>query len=97
MKEINIKIKEIEYVIKQSFRTYILFEEMTGKQVGDIETTKDNITLIYCTFKGCNKNFSFSFDEFIDLLDENPGIFSEFAKLNETPVASEKKSKKVLK
>lgn len=93
MKEISIKIREKEYQIKQSFRTYMLFEELSGKQIGEIETMKDNIMLIYCTFKGCNKNFEFSFDEFIDILDENPEIFSEFGKLNETKPTTEKKRK----
>lgn len=93
MKEISINIRDVEYKIKQSFRTYMLFEEMAGKQIGEIETMKDNIMLIYCTFKGCNKEFNFTFDEFIDVLDENPDIFTEFGKLNETPIKSEKKRK----
>lgn len=82
MKEVSIEIKGIEYKLRQSFRTFLIFEEETGKQVGDISTMKDNIMLIYCTFKGCNKNFIYSFDEFLDILDENNEIFEIFNKLN---------------
>lgn len=91
MKEIKISIKEKEYTLKQTFRTYLLFEELTGKQISDIKTMKDMIYLLYCTFKANNKEFEYSFDDFIDVIDENPEIFTKFNEFNTSLIEPEKK------
>lgn len=90
MKELKIKIREDEFTIKQSFRTFLLYEEMTGKQVTDIETIKDVLNLLYCTFKGCNKNWNYTFDEFLDIVDEQPEIFEQFNKFNASTTGKKK-------
>lgn len=86
--EITIKIREKDYKIKQSFRSYLLYEERTGKQIGDIVTMKDILELLYCTFRGCNKDFSYDFDEFIDIVDEDGTILDQFNKFNNDQITS---------
>jgi len=97
MKYITIKIKEKEYIIKTCFRSYLLYEEMTGKQINELKTMTDSITFLYCTLKGSNyKEWDYSYDDFIDLLDEYPEIFEKFNEFNNTieTVEPEKKRKK---
>ena len=73
MKEIKIKINNQEFIIKQSFRALMLFEQLTGRSSNDIkENISDLITLFYCILKAANKQtFTFQLDEFVDYLDEN--------------------------
>jgi hypothetical protein len=81
MKEaITIKIEGRDFVIKRSFRALMLFEEMTGRMVDNIhENVTDVMKLFYCFLKGGNKDFEYSYDEFIDLVDNNEGIFEDFS------------------
>lgn len=91
MKETKIKIGENEYKIKQSFRALLLFEELSGKDVSDIkDSVSDILKLFYCILKANNKDiFNYTFDEFIDLIDENyesVDLFSKFLNdINEQP------------
>lgn len=91
MKEIKIKIGEKEYKIRQSFRALLLFEELSGKDVSDIkDSVTDILKLFYCILKANNKDtFNYTFDEFIDLIDENyesVDVFSKFlTELNNEP------------
>jgi hypothetical protein len=92
MNELKITIKGKEFIIKQSFRSYLLYEEMTGHQISDISTMKDMLTLLYCTLKGCNvKSWEYNFDDFIDIIDEDPEIFTKFNDFNSAFATSEKK------
>ena len=78
---IKINILGTDYVIKQSFRALLLFEEMSGKNSFNAnDTIKDLTTLFYCFLKGGNQaTFTYTLDEFIDVLDDNPVIFEDFA------------------
>jgi hypothetical protein len=82
--QIKIKIAGKEYILKQSFRGLMTFEEMTNKPVEAVETMKDILTLFYCLLKACNKEtFTYSLDSFIDELDDSgAGIetFTNFMK-----------------
>jgi len=91
MKIITIKINEKDYILKQSFRSYLLYEETTGKQIADITTMKDILTLLYCSFKGCNKDWEYTFEEFIDIVDEDPEILTKFNEFNNSIETPEKK------
>jgi len=93
--ELKIKIKDKEYTIKQSFRTYLLFEERTGKQISDIQSMKDILELLYCSFKGCNKDFEYDFDSFIDVIDDDPSILTKFNEFNNSIIQPEEKKRKV--
>jgi len=80
MEKITIKINELEYIIKQSFRALMLFEEMTEKTVNEMtESVADILKLFYCILKGNNlTTFKYSFDEFLDTIDEQPEVFTQF-------------------
>lgn len=80
MNQITIKILGINYIIKQGFGSLMLFEEMTGKNVFELnESITDMTKLFYCYLKARNKDtFLFSFDEFVNILDDNQEIFTEF-------------------
>ena len=96
MEEVKIKIKDVEYTLKESTRSLLKFEELTKKSVGELNTTfTDNVTLLYCMLFGSNRNtFKYTYDEFIDVLDEGDTLemFNEF-------LTSQKKEnkKKVMK
>lgn len=80
MNTIKIKIGDIEYTIKQSFRALMTFEKLTGKSVQELnETIEDVTTLFYAVLQANNRQtFKYTFDEFIDLLDEQADIFTVF-------------------
>ena len=77
---ITIKINNVEYTVKKSYRSLLLFEETTGRGVDKIrENVSDLMTLFWCMLKSNNREtFKFSFDEFIDLLDEYPETIEVF-------------------
>ena len=87
MEQITIQLSGKELIVKQSFRSLMLFEEMTGRNVNQLnDSLSDILTLLYCMLKASNKkNFIYSFDEFIDEIDLNPEIpvvFTEFLQSN---------------
>ena len=91
-KEISIN-KEL-YTIKQSFKSLLLFEEMTSKNIANIsENLTDTLKLFYCMLSASNENFKISFEKFIELLDENENTLQSFNSfINElNPKPSDKK------
>lgn len=80
MEKITIKINEQDYTIKQSFRALMLFEEMTSKTVNQMsESIADIFKLFYCILKANNLNvWKYTFEEFLDLIDEQPEVFTQF-------------------
>lgn len=81
MNEIYITISGTKYKIKQSFRALMLFEKMTSKTIGQMsDSLSDIFTLFYCILKVNNKqSFLYSYEEFIELIDEQPEALSEFS------------------
>lgn len=99
MEEIKIKINDVEYILRNSTRALLKFEELTGKSVLLInENYTDTITLFYSMLYGANKNtFKYGLDEFIDVLDDNEGsieVFNNYL-ISQAPVENKKKVKKV--
>ena len=76
--KINIKDQEIE--MKYSFRSLIIFEEITGKTMTVPDTLKDILILFYSIILSSAKGSlqDFTWDMFMDWLDENPEITIEF-------------------
>lgn len=73
----EIKIGKEGFTIKShSYRAMFEYEEMTGKGVSEISTFKDNITYMFCLLKACNENFNYSFDEFVDKLEDDNTILT---------------------
>lgn len=73
----TVTINNQSFIIQQCLGAQILFEKMTinESKMGD---TTNIITLLYCILKYKNKHFNFNFDEFCDILDENPEIITVF-------------------
>ena len=72
-----------EFIFKNTMRTLIIFEELSGNSISDIKTTKDYLQWLYATLSGSNKDtFKYNFDEFIDLVDENPQLMQDFNEFN---------------
>ena len=73
--KLTIKDKEIE--LKYSIRSLIMFENMAEKSFAP-ETLTDIITFMYCVVVSSSKDYSLTFDDFIDFLDENPDVIKDF-------------------
>ena len=89
MKEIEKLDKE--YVLKQGFRTFMMWEELTGKPISNMDNRlNDILTLFYCSIKAEKSNqFEMSFDDFVDMLDAYQDKITEF-----TSYVTKEKSKK---
>lgn len=74
--KINIKGKEIE--LKYSFRSFILYENIQGKSFTPTTTT-EVLVFLYCCILASDKELVFTFDEFLDYVDEHPTIIEEFS------------------
>ena len=81
MRQSTVKLNDgTELIIKNSNRIKLLFEEYRYKDLSEMNgKTTDSLWWLYCTLKGCNRDtFLIEFDDFIDLLDENPQIWTVF-------------------
>lgn len=75
----TINIKDKEVTLKYSFRSLILYENIQGKSFEPASTT-DTIVYFYCVILASDKDLVFSFDDFLDMIDERPELFLDFAK-----------------
>lgn len=75
--KITILGREVE--LKATFRAYIIFENITGKSFQNLSTLADVLTFMYATILGSLKTTDISFEDFLDYVDENPTIVTEFS------------------
>lgn len=73
--KITLNNKEIE--LKYSFRSMMMYENITGKSLEPKGLT-DILTFFYCVVLASSKDYSLEFDKFIDWVDENPNSINEF-------------------
>lgn len=97
--EITIRINNVDYKLKQSFRALMLVEKHIGKSVFAMDESLNNtVILFYYILQANNKNtFKFTLDEFIDLLDETPEaieVFTEYLQAQQQPEDKKKAAKK---
>jgi hypothetical protein len=99
MEQIKIKIDNKEFIIKQTFRSLMLFEEITKKPATQVnDSLTDIITLFYCVLKGANKTtFNYTQDEFIDLLDTHQDSINVFTDYLQSQAPEQTPKKKVTK
>lgn len=100
MKQSKIQFNGEELILKQSFRSLMLFEEMTGRSAYEVGVSvSDSMKLFYCMLKAANKDvYTQSFDAFLDTIDENPALLTEFnAFLTEDTKPATPGKKKVIK
>ena len=74
----KLKIKDKEVELKYSIRSLIMFENMAEKSFTP-ETLTDMITFMYCVVLSSSKDYSLTFDDFIDAIDENPDAIKDFS------------------
>lgn len=95
MESIKIKIGAVEYQIRQSFRALMLFENLTGKPVSESKDSVNTLMLMfYCILKSNNKDFEYSFETFVDLIDDNSDsieVFSNYLQGLNKPEKTKKK------
>ena len=97
----NVTLNKREYQLKQSFRSLMTFEKMTGKNAFEANISiNDTLTMYYCLTKEANREtFTLTFDEFLDAMDEQPEAFTQYKDFmvslipeKETAVADKKKA-----
>lgn len=78
--KIKLRLGSEEFFIGQSFRSLMEFEKMTGKNSFSADASiTDSLTVMYCMLKASNIGvFKYTFDEFLDILDENPDAIVDF-------------------
>lgn len=74
----TIKIKDKEVTLKYSFRCFFIFENIMNRSFQP-NTTTDVLVFFYSTIMASEKNLDFNFEEFLDLVDEQPELIGEFA------------------
>lgn len=75
--KIQILDKEVE--LKSSFRSYIIFENITGRSFQTLSTLSDVLVFMYANVLASLKDTSISFDEFLDYVDGNPDVVTQFS------------------
>ena len=74
----KIVIKGEELELKYSFRALIIYENIMQKSF-DPKGISEVITFFYCIILGSKKDIQFTYDEFLEWLDENPAALGEFS------------------
>ena len=72
-----IKINNIEYKLKYTLRALFIYERITGKSF-KFEGLYSEYLLFFSILVANNENFEITFDEFINICDEDPKLFNEF-------------------
>ena len=83
----EIKIKDKIITLKLSLRSLLMYENCTQKSFNP-QNFSDIITYFYCIVVCSSKDYSLSFDEFIDYIDENPVILEEMTKWLDTELTN---------
>jgi hypothetical protein len=79
LKEIKVKLNDVEYKVKRSNRAMRFYEEYTKKSVSEITGNLTDITTsFYCILVSNNPDFNLNFEDFSDVLDDNPEAFLQF-------------------
>lgn len=74
--KIELNNKEIE--LKYSMRALMMFENVTGASLSTHGLT-DVMTFFYCVVLSSSKDYTITFDDFIDYIDANPSKIVEFS------------------
>lgn len=88
MENIKLIIDGKEFIIKKtkmgfSLGTMFLFKKLTGKNVYEMNDLEDMVYLIFAGLKSSNKDFTYSFEELCEYIEENPDIFEQFNQIGE--------------
>ena len=73
-----VRVKDKEITLKYSFRVFFIFENIMNRSFQP-NTTSDVLVFFYSCIMASEKNLDFTFDEFLDMVDEKPELIGEFA------------------
>lgn len=73
----KITIKGNEVDIKGTVRAMMMYENIKGESFQPT-STENIITYMYCCVVSTTKDYSLSFDEFLDVIDEDMTIVNDF-------------------
>lgn len=74
----KIKINDKEIELKQTVRSLIIYENITGQSMLQPQTMEDVLTYFFCVVLGSSKDYSIKYEDFLDTIDENPSVIQEF-------------------
>ena len=74
----KVKINDREVELKYSFRSFMIYENITGKSFNPTNLT-DILVFFYSTILGSDKSAELKFDEFMDMIDLHPALVTEFS------------------
>jgi hypothetical protein len=70
----SVKVGDKEFPIMLTNRAMIEYEALSGSSVVSFQSTKELIQFFYCTAKAgakkTGKEFTYTYDEFLDVIDE---------------------------
>lgn len=73
-----VKIKDRDVELKYSLRSIMLYENIQKKSFAP-ETTTDVLVFMFCVLVGSDKDLQLDFNEFLDMIDDNPNLVVEFS------------------
>lgn len=73
-----IKVKDREVKLKWTMRAIMLYENIQNKSFSPDSTT-DVLIYMFCIILSSDKEVDLTFDEFLDMVDENPEMIVEFS------------------
>lgn len=74
----KVTINNNEITLKTTFRSYIIFENITGKSFTTMASFSDVLVFMYSVILGSSKSTEITFDEFLDYIDANPDMVTKF-------------------
>jgi hypothetical protein len=83
----ELKAGDLTLYIKLSMRSMIEFETLSGGSIKQMDTTEKTLMFLYCTAKAGAKSkgveFKYTFDSFLDMLDEMDylSVLSDFTNI----------------
>ncbi len=81
MKTIEVNINDKKYKCNISLRTYLKYEEIFEMPSNSEKGIKAITNLFFASLVANNINFELSYEEYIDVLDDNMESLTEFTKL----------------
>ena len=73
---INVKGKDV--TLKYSFKSMMMFENITNKSFAP-STLTDVMIFMLCVILASDKTVQLTFEELIDMVDENPSLVEDFS------------------
>lgn len=73
----KLQIKNTEVELKNKMRSLLIYEQITNKPFNP-STITDMMIYFYSVILACEPSIELTFNEFMDLIDEQPNLFDSF-------------------